>query len=240
MASTLDGKLVVAISSRALFNFEEENQVFEQTDDRAYMDLQLQRLEQPALPGVAFSLVKKLLAFNRPGDARVEVVILSRNDPVSGMRVFRSAQHYGLDIQRGSFTRGQPPWRYLKPLNANLFLSAHLSDVRAALDAGVPAAQVYPHSAHASDAHPNEVRIASDGDAVLFSDEAERVFQPKVSMLFSSTKRTRQHNRCQTGRSSPCWWLCTVCKLRALRPFASAPRWSRRAAPRPMNVPSAP
>ena len=100
------------------------------------MDLQLQRLEQPAPPGVAFSLVKKLLAFNRPNDARVEVVILSRNDPVSGMRVFRSAQHYGLPIQRGSFTRGQPPWRYLKPLNANLFLSTHLSDVRAALGAG--------------------------------------------------------------------------------------------------------
>ena len=158
MASTLDGKLVVAISSRALFDFEEENLVFEQSDDRAYMDLQLQRLETPAKPGVAFSLVKKLLSFNQADASRVEVVILSRNDPVSGMRVFRSAQHYGLDIQRGSFTRGQPPWRYLKPLNANLFLSTHLSDVRAALDAGVPAAQVYPHSAHASEAHPHEVR----------------------------------------------------------------------------------
>ena len=176
-SSPLDGKLVVAISSRALFDFEQENQVFEQGDDRAYMALQLQRLEQPARPGVAFSLVKKLLAFNQGppsggGSQPVEVVILSRNDPVSGMRVFRSAQHYGLPIQRGSFTRGQPPWRYLKPLHANLFLSTHLSDVRAALDAGVPAAQVYPHSAHASEAHPNEVRIAFDGDAVLFSDEA--------------------------------------------------------------------
>ena len=91
--------------------------------------------------------------------------------------MFRSAKHYGLSIQRGSFTRGQPPWRYLRPLHANLFLSAHLSDVRAALQAGVPAAQVYPHSAHASAAHPNEIRIAFDGDAVLFSDEAERVYQ---------------------------------------------------------------
>ena len=177
MAASLDGQLVVAISSRALFDFEEENLVFEQSDDRAYMKLQLERLEEPAKPGVAFSLVKKLLAFNDATTQRVEVVILSRNDPVSGMRVFRSAQHYGLSIQRGSFTRGQSPWRYLKPLNANLFLSTHLSDVRAALDAGVPAAQVYPHSAHASEAHPHEVRIAFDGDAVLFSDEAERVFQ---------------------------------------------------------------
>ena len=177
MAMTLDGQLVVAISSRALFDFEQENEVFEQTDDRAYMKLQLERLDQPALPGVAFSLVKKLLAFNSDDVRRVEVVILSRNDPVSGMRVFRSAQHYGLSIQRGSFTRGQPPWRYLRPLHANLFLSTHLADVRAALAAGVPAAQVYPQSAHASEAHPNEVRIAFDGDAVLFSDEAERVYQ---------------------------------------------------------------
>ncbi len=187
MTASLEGKLVVAISSRALFDFEEENAVFEQGQDRAYMDLQLQRLDLPAKPGVAFSLVRKLLAFNDSGAAYgatgkaasrpVEVVILSRNDPVSGMRVFRSASHYGLAIERGSFTRGQPPWRYLKPLHANLFLSAHLSDVRAALQAGVPAAQVYPLSAHASEAHPHEVRIAFDGDAVLFSDEAERVYQ---------------------------------------------------------------
>ena len=177
MAASLDGKLVVAISSRALFDFEEENQVFEETDDRAYMQLQLERLDTPAKPGVAFSLVKKLLAFNEGPQQRVEVVILSRNDPVSGLRVMKSAAHYALPIIRCSFTRGEAPWRYLKPLHANLFLSTHLSDVRAALDAGVPAAQVYPQSAHASAAHPGEVRIAFDGDAVLFSDEAERVYQ---------------------------------------------------------------
>jgi len=213
MSASLDGKLVVAISSRALFDFEEENEVFEQGDDRAYMSLQLQRLDIPARPGVAFSLVQKLLAFNidpvagasvgspsvdhgglkpalqsqdglGPAPNPVEVVVLSRNDPVSGMRVFRSAQHYGLAIERGSFTRGQPPWRYLKPLHANLFLSTHLSDVRAALDAGVPAAQVYPRSVHASDAHPSEVRIAFDGDAVLFSDEAEKVYQTQGLQAF--------------------------------------------------------
>ncbi len=190
MGVSLKGQLVVAISSRALFDFEEENRIFEQGDDRAYMKLQLDRLEIPAKPGVAFSLVKKLLAFNDTSTQRVEVVILSRNDPVSGMRVFRSSQHYGLPIQRGSFTRGQPPWRYLKPLNANLFLSTHLSDVRAALDAGVPAAQVYPQSSHASDAHPHEVRIAFDGDAVLFSDEAERVYQAEGLAAFQRHEAT--------------------------------------------------
>ena len=189
MATNLNGQLVVAISSRALFDFEQENEVFEQGDDRAYMDLQLAKLDEPAKPGVAFSLVKKLLAFNTDDIKRVEVVILSRNDPVSGIRVFRSAQHYGLNVQRGTFTRGQPPWRYLKPLHANLFLSTHLSDVRAALEAGVPAAQVYPQSTHASSAHPNEVRIAFDGDAVLFSDEAERVFQEQGLSAFQQHEK---------------------------------------------------
>jgi 5'-nucleotidase len=203
MPVSLDGQLVVAISSRALFDFEEENQVFEQGDDRAYMNLQLERLEVPAKPGVAFSLVKKLLAFNDEGTQRVEVVILSRNDPVSGMRVFRSAQHYGLHIQRGSFTRGQSPWRYLKPLNANLFLSTHLSDVRAALDAGVPAAQVYPNSAHASAAHPHEVRIAFDGDAVLFSDEAERVFQSEGLSAFQAHEHAKAAQPLLAGPFKP-------------------------------------
>ena len=203
MPVSLDGQLVVAISSRALFDFEEENLVFEQSDDRAYMKLQLERLEEPAKPGVAFSLVKKLLAFNDASTQRVEVVILSRNDPVSGMRVFRSAQHYGLPIQRGSFTRGQSPWRYLKPLNANLFLSTHLSDVRAALDAGVPAAQVYPHSAHASEAHPHEVRIAFDGDAVLFSDEAERVFQSEGLSAFQAHERAKAAQPLLAGPFKP-------------------------------------
>jgi 5'-nucleotidase len=203
MGVSLDGKLVVAISSRALFDFEEENQVFEQGDDRAYMNLQLDRLELPAKPGVAFSLVQKLLAFNTAEAQRVEVVILSRNDPVSGMRVFRSAQHYGLPIQRGSFTRGQSPWRYLRPLNANLFLSTHLSDVRSALDAGVPAAQVYPHSAHASDAHPHEVRIAFDGDAVLFSDEAERVFQAQGLDAFQQHEKSKAEQPLSAGPFKP-------------------------------------
>jgi 5'-nucleotidase len=177
MSATLNGQLVVAISSRALFDFEEENRHFEAADDGAYMALQLSRLTEPAPPGVAFELVRKLLAFNEPGHARVQVVILSRNDPASGLRVFRSAQHYGLAIERGVFTRGRAPWQYLRPLQANLFLSANEADVRAALAASVPAARVLPHAARGSHAHPDELRIAFDGDAVLFSDEAEQVFQ---------------------------------------------------------------
>jgi 5'-nucleotidase len=104
-------------------------------------------------------------------------VVLSRNDPVSGMRVFRSALHNHIHLQRGVFTQGRSPFGYLRPLRAHLFLSANGDDVRQALAAGFPAARVLTESVLAGANYPNEVRIAFDGDAVLFSDEAERVFQ---------------------------------------------------------------
>jgi len=204
MPATLHGQLVVAISSRALFDFEAENEVFEAGDDHAYMALQQQRLDEPAPPGVAFSLVEKLLAFNDAGGApQVEVVVLSRNDPISGLRVFRSAKHYGLPIERGVFTRGASPWRYLKPLSAQLFLSANEADVRQALGAGVAAARVMPLAARASAAHPEELRIAFDGDAVLFSDEAERVFQRDGLAAFREHEQQRAHLPLQAGPFKP-------------------------------------
>ena len=193
MPVSLEGKLVVALSSRALFDFEEENRVFEDADDSAYMAVQSDRLEQPARPGAAFPLVKKLLTFNADGRHRVEVVILSRNDPVSGLRVFRSAEAAGLSVERGVFTRGRPPYHYLNPLGAHLFLSADEGDVRAALAAGFPAARVYPQSFVDADRHPEEVRIAFDGDAVLFSDEAERIYQRDGLPAFVAHER--QHVR---------------------------------------------
>lgn len=177
MAASLENKLVVAISSRALFNFEEENRIFESGDAHAYMEMQLQRLDLPARPGIAFSLIKKLLAFNDSATQRVEVVILSRNDPVSGMRIFRSGHANEIKLERGVFTQGRSPFRYLRPLGAHLFLSANADDVREALAAGFPAARVLTESVLAGSNYPGEVRIAFDGDAVLFSDEAERVFQ---------------------------------------------------------------
>ena len=177
MPYSVEGKLVVAISSRALFDFEEENRIFESDGEAAYIALQFARLEVPAREGVAFALVKKLLAFNTAQAQRVEVVILSKNDPVSGLRVFKSAALAGLHLERGVFTRGRSPYRYLDALKANLFLSANEADVMSALDAKVPAARVYPESTQAASRHADEVRIAFDGDAVLFSDEAERVYQ---------------------------------------------------------------
>ncbi|MCE4556216.1 5'-nucleotidase [Pelomonas cellulosilytica] len=203
MPANLHGQLVIAISSRALFDFEAENQVFESGDDTAYMALQQRLLDQPAAPGVAFSLVRKLLAFNAGGTPRVEVVVLSRNDPISGLRVFRSAAHYGLAIERGVFTRGAAPWRYLKPLSAQLFLSANDADVRQALAAGVAAARVMPLSRQASAHHPDELRIAFDGDAVLFSDEAEQVFQRDGLAAFREHESQRAHQPLPAGPFKP-------------------------------------
>ena len=197
--------LVIAISSRALFDFEAENQLFEATDDHAYMQLQLQQLDTPAPPGVAFSLARKLLAFNAgaSGGPRVEVVILSRNDPVSGLRVFRSCQHYGLPVERGVFTRGEAPWRYLRPLRAQLFLSANAADVRSALAAGMPAARVSPLAPQASAQHPQELRIAFDGDAVLFSDEAEQVYQRAGLLAFQQHEQDQVATPLAAGPFKP-------------------------------------
>ncbi len=203
MPASLTGQLVVAISSRALFDFEAENEVFEARDDHAYMALQQQRLDEPAPRGVAFSLVEKLLAFNAGGAPQVEVVVLSRNDPISGLRVFRSAKHYGLAIERGVFTRGASPWRYLQPLSAQLFLSTNEADVRQALAAGVAAARVMPLSKQASAAHPGELRIAFDGDAVLFSDEAEQVFQRDGLAAFREHEAQRAHLPLPAGPFKP-------------------------------------
>jgi hypothetical protein len=170
----------------------------------------------------------------------VEVVILSRNDPVSGMRVFRSCQHYGLPVERGVFTRGTSPWRYLAPLAANLFLSANEADVRSALAAGVPAARVFPHSARASAAHPDEVRIAFDGDAVLFSDEAERVFQRDgLSAFQTHEQRAFRHAAGARAVQAAARGAAPAAAGAPPATCACAPRWSRRAAHPRTNAPSA-
>ncbi len=202
MAFSLEDKLVVAISSRALFDFEEENHVYETGDLQAYEALQRSRLEVPAEPGVAFALIRKLLALNTEAH-RVEVVILSRSDPISGLRAFRSCREHGLAIERGVFTRGRPPFGYLKPLNASLFLSANPDDVRDALAGDFPAARVLPESARMASKYPEEIRIAFDGDAVLFSDEAERVFQKEGLDAFVGHETDNKHLPLADGPLKP-------------------------------------
>src|SRR5215470_3095688 len=222
MPANLDDKLVVALSSRALFDFEEENAVFDANDARSYQRLQLSRLDQPAGKGAAFKLVKKLLAFNTPEGHKVEVVILSRNDPVTGLRVFKSAEHHQLPITRGVFLRGRSPYGYLLPLKADLFLSANPDDVRLALEAGFPAARVFAKPPDAAESHPDEVRIAFDGDAVLFSDEAERVYQERGLPAFEEHERTRAAEPLPPGPLHP--FLRALHALQKSSPPGSAMR----------------
>jgi 5'-nucleotidase len=172
-----DKRVLVAVSARALFDFEKEAKLFKPEDAALYCAIQKQQLDVPAAPGAAFALMQKLLAFNVRGNHHVEVAILSRNDPVTGLRVFKSAQYHGLDISRAIFTCGAAPHKYLAPLGACLFLSADAADVRAATEAGYPAACVYPTAREVANSDANELRIAFDGDSVLFSDEAERIFR---------------------------------------------------------------
>lgn len=203
MPVSLQDKLVVAISSRALFDFEEENRAFDMRDPRAYMQLQHERLDVPAKPGVAYALVRKLLAFNSPETQRVEVVMLSRNDPVTALRIFRSVQSAGLTLERGVFTQGRDPFRYLRPLGAHLFLSANEGDVSEALGLGFPAARVLTESVAAGQNYPNELRIAFDGDAVLFSDEAERIYQQGGLQAFQTHETSKAAEPLSGGPFKP-------------------------------------
>lgn len=168
-------KLVVAISSRALFDLDESHQVFEAKGEEEFSRYQISQEGVPLLPGVAFSMVRKLLALNTdPSRPRVEVVLVSRNSADTGLRVFNSIRHHGLDISRAAFTRGEPPYRYIASFGAHLFLSANPEDVRGALDAGIAAATILPSGSE--EFHSGQLRIAFDGDAVIFSDEAERIY----------------------------------------------------------------
>lgn len=175
--------LTVAISSRALFDLEDSHALFEAEGIEAYAEHQRSREDQILEPGIAFPLVRKLLALNEgaPAEApRVEVILLSRNSSDTGLRVFNSIQHHKLAISRATFTSGAATWPYIRPFGAQLFLSANPESVRQALQNGVAAATILPTASRpqTAPAHRSEqLRIAFDGDAVIFGDESERVSQ---------------------------------------------------------------
>jgi 5'-nucleotidase len=179
MPASIDGKLIAAISSRALFDLEESNRVFEEQGVEAYYEYQLQHENEVLAPGIAFPLVRKLLALNAlpPVRPRVEVILLSRNTADTGLRVMHSIEHYGLEISRAAFTGGESTFPYVPAFDAHLFLSANPDDVRKALDAGHAAATILPSNVGQAQAVSDGLRIAFDGDAVLFSDEAERIYK---------------------------------------------------------------
>lgn len=181
--------LVIGISSRALFDLHESHEVFEAQGLATYAEYQVAREDQHLGPGVAFPLVRKLLALNddRAELPRVEVILLSRNSADTGLRIFNTIEHYGLNIERAAFTNGESPWKYMEAFGADLLLSTNAADVRRALQAGYAAATILPGSAAKADTR--QLRIAFDGDAVLFSDEAERIYQERGLQAFADSER---------------------------------------------------
>jgi 5'-nucleotidase len=184
-----DEKLVIAISSRALFNMIESHQIYEGEGVEAYCEYQVSREDEPLEPGVAYELVKKLLALNKnkSNDQLVEVILLSRNSADTGLRVFNSINHHSLSITRAAFTSGASTHPYLSAFGTHLFLSADENDVRLALQAGDAAATILPSNRNNN--HTNQVRIAFDGDSVIFSDEAELVFQSEGLNAFEKSEK---------------------------------------------------
>lgn len=192
MPSGFGNKLVIAISSRALFNLDESHEVFEQQGLEAYQQYQIEHENEILKPGEAFPLVEKLLRINERlgGEPRVEVLMLSRNSADTGLRVFNSIEHYGLSITRAAFSGGQSPYRYAAAFGCHLFLSAHAEDVRCALDQGIAAATLMPSNKKSlSNASADQLKFAFDGDAVLFSDESERIFKERGLEAFTSNEK---------------------------------------------------
>jgi len=183
---TLSDKLVVAISSRALFDLAESHRIYTEAGVDAYQHYQIERENQMLGPGPAFVLVHKLLRLNRADKQYVEVILLSRNSADTGLRVMNSIKHHGLDITRAAFTKGEATSRYVSAFGAHLFLSSDTDDVRRVLEEGYAAATIVPAAVGKNES--DELRIAFDGDAVLFSDEAERVYQEKGLAAFSRSE----------------------------------------------------
>lgn len=190
-AHLFDNKLVIGISSRALFNLDESHRIFEEQGVEAYREYQVAHEDDILSPGDAFPLVKKLLAINQHLKSdRVEVILLSRNTSDTGLRVFNSIEHFKLKISRAVFTGGRSPYKYVSALGVHLFLSTNQDDVARALAENFPAATIL-HSAATGQSEDETLRIAFDGDAVLFSDESERLYQQSGLSAFTEAEKQK-------------------------------------------------
>jgi len=194
--------LVIAISSRALFNLEDSHRVFEEEGLDAYQEYQISKEDQPLEPGDAFLLVQKLLGLNALLDqSPVQVILLSRNSADTGLRIFNSIEHYGLDISRAAFSGGDSPYRYISAFNSHLFLSTDGADVRQALELGVAAATILP--SQRSVVPHEKLKIAFDGDAVLFSDDSEKIYKNKGLEAFTQNEREAANEPLSGGPFKP-------------------------------------
>ena len=206
-------KLIIAISSRALFDLDQSHRIFEEHGREAFCRYQIEHEEETLKPGVAYPLVKKLLAINHVlPEPTVEVILLSRNSADTGLRVFNSIRQHQLAITRAAFTSGQSPFSYISAFGADLFLSSHADDVGQALAAGHAAATLLESrtSAQSSD----QLRIAFDGDAVLFSDESERIYRERGLDAFTENEIAEARNPLSGGPFKT--FLATLHHIQAL------------------------
>src|SRR5690554_755377 len=203
MAGNFGTKLVIAISSRALFNLDASHKVYMDQGLEAYSQYQIAHEDEPLTPGDAFPMVKKLLRLNEslPEEPRVEIILLSRNSADTGLRVFNSIEHYGLSITRAAFCSGQSPYRYASAYGCHLFLSTEPEDVRHALTQGIAAATLMASKTPTD--NENELRFAFDGDAVVFSDEAEQIFKRQGLSAFAESEKASAHKPLMGGPFKP-------------------------------------
>ena len=221
MARSLGDQLVIAISSRALFDLDASHVVYEQEGLEAYSRYQIEREEEPLDPGEAFPMVKKLLRINEAlgGDNRVEVVLTSRNSADTGLRIFNSIQHYDLNIKRAAFCGGASPYPYVTAFGTHLFLSTEAEDVRRALEHGIAAATLVSKKGVGDDS--GQLRFAFDGDAVLFSDEAERVFKSEGLEAFQDSEQASAREPLSGGPFKP--FLAALHKIQGEFPVSEGP-----------------
>ena len=185
MPYPIEEKLVIAVASSALFQLDEADAVFRAEGVPAYRKYQREHERDVLAPGIAFPFVRRFLELNRvfPDKQPAEVVLLSRNDSDTGLRVFNSIEHYRLGIVRAAFTRGNSPFRYIPAYNVSLFLSANEADVVESIAKGYPAGTVLP-GAVMDDAEDRELRVAFDFDGVIADDSAEKIYKEKGIKAF--------------------------------------------------------
>ena len=196
MPVSLSDKLVVGVSSRALFDLEEENKIFEEQGIEAYAKYQKEHENDVLKPGFAFPLVKALLNLKIEDKSLVEVVIMSKNSSDTSLRIFNSIKHYDLDISRAALVSGNPIHPYLNVFKTDLFLSANESDVQEAINANIAAGLICNCSSLPinSDETIEQIRIAFDGDAVIFSDESEKIFKTEGLEAFTKHEEENAKN----------------------------------------------
>ncbi|MEK4511108.1 5'-nucleotidase [Paenibacillus sp. FSL K6-2524] len=176
MPYNIEEKLVIAVASSAIFDLTESDRVFRDQGEDEYRVYQRKNEKEILGPGVAFPLIKRILNINTDETQPVEVVLLSRNDPDTGLRVFNSIEHYNLPISRAAFVTGNDPFQYMDAFNASLFLSGNIDDVNSAVGLGYPAGCIYP-TEYVDDEYDLELRLAFDFDGIIADDSAETIYQ---------------------------------------------------------------